>query len=109
SSDLLAALATKGLLKRARRDLETKTPEIEGERGGRVAVKVEGETVELALPPRDSSCSCPAGEICRHVVAALLFVRSEAPVAPSGVEPSPAEASPAPGPAEDATSAAAFA
>jgi len=74
--DALAALATKGLLKRARRDLETRTPEVAGESAGRVVVRVEGETVELAIPPRDSSCSCPAGEICRHVVAAILFLRS---------------------------------
>ncbi|MBL8115211.1 MAG: hypothetical protein JNK60_20175 [Acidobacteria bacterium] len=89
--DALVALATKGLLKRARRDLETQTPEIAGENAGRVVVRIEGETVELAPSPRDSICSCPSDEICRHVVAAIVFVKSgepatsveTAPVAPS--------------------------
>ena len=31
--------------------------------------------VELALPPAQSRCNCPASGICRHILAALIFVK----------------------------------
>jgi hypothetical protein len=62
--DALAALSSKGLVRRARKDLETARPEIldPGDDPERLRVQVAEAEVELALPPAQSRCACPAGE-----------------------------------------------
>jgi hypothetical protein len=82
--DALAALANKGLVRRARKDLETTRPEVLGPQGDRLRLRVADGTVDLADPPARSTCSCPAGGICRHILMALLFLRESTP--PAGLE-----------------------
>jgi hypothetical protein len=79
--EALAALANKGLVRRARKDLETAKPEVLGPEGDRLRLRVADGTVDLADPPARSTCSCPAGGICRHILMALLFLREFAPQA----------------------------
>ena len=77
--DALSALANKGLLRRAYKDLETVslTPLDAGEDGVRIDT---GEAVvTLALPFQTSRCTCPASGVCRHILLALLWLQREAP------------------------------
>ncbi|WP_165224173.1 SWIM zinc finger family protein [Aquisphaera insulae] len=86
--EALAALANRGLVRRARKDLESVTPRLlgPGEKPDRLRVEVGDGVAELALPPVQSRCSCPASGICRHILTALIFVKeSEA-----GTEATPA-------------------
>ncbi|QEH32654.1 hypothetical protein OJF2_11330 [Aquisphaera giovannonii] len=78
--DALAALANKGLVRRARKDLETISPRLlgAGDKPDRLRVEVADGLAELALPPAQSRCSCPASGICRHILAALIFVKEMA-------------------------------
>jgi len=80
----LAALASKGLVRRARNDVATTPPAVLGPDGGgggvRLRVAVGDATALLTLPPSQSSCTCPAAGVCRHVLAALIFVRESGPL-----------------------------
>jgi hypothetical protein len=73
--EALAALANKGLVRRARKDLETTRPTALDPEGEYLRLEVGDAVVELALPPTNSRCSCPAGGICRHILTALIFVK----------------------------------
>ena len=72
------ALASKGLLRRARKELEG---------GLAVSVATEAESfVTLLVPPFEVSmpaagparatCTCSAGGVCQHILAAGLYLRS---------------------------------
>lgn len=72
------ALASKGLLRRARKELEG---------GLAVSVATEAESVvtllvppfEVSMPaagPARATCTCPAGGICQHILAAGLYLQS---------------------------------
>src|SRR4051794_7076559 len=81
--DALAALANKGLVRRARKDLETSQPRIaEPADGDRLRLEVGDALVEIALPVAQSRCSCPAGGTCRHILGALIFLKESTPEAP---------------------------
>ena len=95
--DALAALANKGLVRRARKDLEAAKPSILAPQQGALRLQVEDCTVDLAIMPGQSKCSCPASGICRHILVGLLFVRESALAAPANVEekkPQPRTAQP---------------
>ena len=92
--DALAALANKGLLRRARKDLEQASAEIVESGDDELRVQIGGETVVVPANPVKSRCSCPAGGVCRHVLAALVFLRERFAAEPAeegsskpGVEP----------------------
>lgn len=76
------ALASKGLLRRAQKDLERGIEAgIAGE-SGTVLRLVVGE-FEVTLPesgPATATCSCPAAGVCQHILTAMLFLQQE----PSG-------------------------
>jgi SWIM zinc finger len=74
--EALAALANKGLLRRARKDVETAPPKLV--QGSDVRFQVEDATVTIAEMPTQSKCTCPASGICRHVLAAILVLRDSA-------------------------------
>src|SRR6266496_356470 len=95
----LEALASKGLLRRAQKDLE---------RGIAVAIFGEAGTsaehtfrsvltlhlrvgeFEVTLPesgPATATCSCPAAGVCQHILMAVLFLQQASPA--SVQEPSP--------------------
>jgi hypothetical protein len=86
------ALASKGLLRRARKELD-----------GGLQVDILGETdamLTLAVPPFQvgipaagparAQCTCPAPGICQHILAAGLFLQS----APAATEAHPIAATP---------------
>ena len=85
--DALAALANKGLVRRARKDLETSQPKIiESAPKTRLRLEVGDALVEIAMPVAQSRCGCPAGGICRHILAALIFLKESTPAAPEPEE-----------------------
>jgi SWIM zinc finger len=82
--DALAALANKGLVRRARKDLETNPPTWIEPAGDAVRLQVEDCAVELFEILTQSKCTCPASGICRHILTAVLFLQaSPGPVAPA--------------------------
>jgi len=74
--DALVVLANRGLLKRARRDLERGRGPVVTVREDGVVEAVFGDGVRTLLPPdvalRDASCSCAAARVCRHRIGAVL-------------------------------------
>lgn len=88
--DALTALASKGLLRRARKDLAGGAPTWTAEAGAegprlRVAVGSEEVLLDSAGPP-GARCTCPARGPCRHLLAACLALREEA-AASAGAQP----------------------
>jgi hypothetical protein len=74
------ALASRGLLRRARKDLETLAVRVTAETGDSVEVAVGDRTVRIGVAgPGAAVCSCPAAVICQHVVTAGLWLASAAP------------------------------
>jgi hypothetical protein len=83
------ALASKGLLRRARKDLEKGLGIELGEpTGDSLQIKVPPFVVFMpAAGPAKAACSCPAPGICQHILIAGLFLQSRA-LAP-GAKPAP--------------------
>jgi hypothetical protein len=81
--DDLAALTNRGTVKRARRELEQKevTGELAEAADGTVTAKWS-DGVACALPGgktvSDARCTCPAAELCRHVVRTVLAYQAQA-------------------------------
>ena len=101
--DALIALANRGLVRRARKDLRKEAPELEGVDEDRVRLQVQGNEVLLTEPPASSTCSCLAEGICRHILVGWMHLASLAEVYPEGVggvdsvsEPEAEQASPLP-------------
>jgi hypothetical protein len=75
--DAFAALANKGLLRRARKDLEKEQPEIIEETPTLVAMRFAGHRIEFdARGPSKATCSCPSHGACQHVLAAAITLAS---------------------------------
>ncbi|HKS54612.1 MAG TPA: SWIM zinc finger family protein [Steroidobacteraceae bacterium] len=72
----LTALASAGLLRRARKDLETQQPEVVSADDS-VKVRLAQHEVTLdARGPTHARCTCPSKTTCQHVLAACLFLKS---------------------------------
>ncbi len=75
--DALATLVNRGLVRRARKDVDrgaVTEAEVEAERA---RVVVAGETVSIGADgPLGATCSCPSASTCRHVIAAVLHLRA---------------------------------
>jgi hypothetical protein len=72
------ALASKGLLRRARKDIE-KGLEIEVVEETNDVLKIKVPPFVVSMPangPVGASCNCPAPGICQHILAAGLFLQS---------------------------------
>jgi SWIM zinc finger len=81
----LSTLASKGVVRRAARDVDEGRVTL-GEDGGDYAiVAADGEEVRIdARGPAKATCTCPAPGICRHrVAAALLIGKASREAAPS--------------------------
>ena len=79
----LAALANRGLLRRAQRDLEQQAPELRDDTTAAITFTVEGATVTLPpTGPAQARCDCPADGCCRHILTAALYLRAQAQQAP---------------------------
>ena len=74
----LAALASKGLLRRAKKDLAAGAVTGVAEEGDALAIHLGAVTVTMpAAGPAFSECSCPASGCCRHILAATLHLMHE--------------------------------
>ncbi len=84
--ETLAALANKGLLRRAQKDLEATKPELQEDRADALVYTMPGENCAVTMPtagPAKASCTCPADGICRHILAAAILLRALAQQAPA--------------------------
>jgi hypothetical protein len=85
----LEALASKGLVRRAQRELAEGGVAVAEQTDAGATVTVDGQTVQIdARGLAASRCTCPAGGICRHIVVAVMLLRNA--TAPSGAA-APAE------------------
>ena len=88
--DAFAALANKGLLRRARKDLEKEKAEIIDATPSLVVVRFAGHRIEFdARGPSQATCSCPAKKGCQHLLAAALAVAALPAEVPGRVAASP--------------------
>lgn len=84
--EALAALASVGLLRRAVKDVEAGKVAWHAD-GAASVVEADGQHVQLVLPgPGAARCDCPAPGVCRHILAAALWLRA----APAGGNDTPA-------------------
>ncbi len=76
----LEALGSKGLLRRARKDIERgEEVYVAGSTESSVSVRVG--VFHVTFPnagPAAASCSCPAAETCQHILAAVLYLQGRA-------------------------------
>jgi hypothetical protein len=71
----LAAIASVGLVRRARKDLEKESPVVEP-REASILIRVGDGTVTMTESgPADARCTCPAGGKCRHVLVATMHLQ----------------------------------
>lgn len=91
-----SAMASKGLLRRARKDIDKGvTVELADCDGETVSVQVDTQLVSMdAAGPAAARCSCPAPGACQHILIACLQLPS---LAAAGETP-PGAAEPAPDP-----------
>lgn len=76
--DTLATLANPGLLRRAYKDVEAGKLRWleEGAQGG--VIEADGQRVKLdGQGPQKASCDCPAPGVCKHILAAVLWLREQ--------------------------------
>jgi hypothetical protein len=71
------ALANRGLLRRAQKDLEKEEPRLlEAASEHEVALEFAGHRIRFdARGPAHASCSCPASGVCQHILAAALALQ----------------------------------
>jgi hypothetical protein len=82
--DALAALANKGLLRRAAKDLEKAMPTVAEQTAEALVLAVGEHRVRLDRGgPAQAKCSCPATTTCQHVLTAILALQ-RVPVADDG-------------------------
>ncbi len=78
--DTLVALANAGLLRRAAKDLEAGAIRWLEQQDAGGTVEVDGQQVRLdARGPQQARCDCPAPGVCRHILAASLWLRALPP------------------------------
>src|SRR5262249_23828764 len=80
--DDLAAMSNRGTVKRAERELETTQCTIDEEADGTVRF-TWSDNVKCAIAAgkvvADGTCSCPATELCRHLVRSVLAYQKQTP------------------------------
>jgi len=77
--DALVAIANRGLVRRARRDLDEADVSLKAVTGDLVSVSVGIHLVSLPPLPTMAQCDCAAAEICRHILTAIVFLRDHQP------------------------------
>jgi hypothetical protein len=84
------ALANRGLLRRARKDLETLEVRVTSETHEGVEITVGDRTVRIGVAgPGTAVCSCPSVVTCQHIITAGLWLASAAPEPSDRVEAVP--------------------
>lgn len=78
----LEALSSKGLVRRALRDVEAGLVSVKQRDGKAATVIADGQEVAIdATGPRKAKCACPAEGVCRHILIAMIALRQAAPTA----------------------------
>ena len=72
--DYLVGLSNKGIVKRSYKDLEKETVELT-EDGETIRGTLGDVTTAICLPRSASTCSCPAGSVCKHIVMTILAAK----------------------------------
>ena len=73
--EALATLANPGLVRRAHRDVADGKVRLVAREQGMVVVEDDGQRVSLdARGPKAADCACRSIAICRHRIAAVIFV-----------------------------------
>lgn len=73
--DYLIGLANKGIVNRAKKDLAALgQPEITVD-GDTVGMRIGDVRCSIKAPLGESVCSCPSSSMCRHRIAAILWLR----------------------------------
>jgi len=81
--DAWAALASRGLLRRAAKDLVTMIPEIIADDAGVLEVRAGPYIVSFdESGPAGAQCSCPSGSVCQHIISAGLWLVATAEGSP---------------------------
>ena len=76
--EAFAALANKGLLRRAYKDLEKYSTPVVEETPELVTVALGEYRVQFDVRgPSQAKCSCPANNVCQHILAAAIFLQRE--------------------------------
>jgi hypothetical protein len=76
----LAALASVGVVRRAKRDFEAGKAVVESRDEGAATVTADGKVVMIpASGLTAATCDCPATGICRHILLATFALREGAP------------------------------
>lgn len=74
--EAFAALANRGLLRRALKDLETTAVAIAEESPTQITLVVAEHRIVLdSRGPAQAKCSCPASGICQHILAAAIALQ----------------------------------
>ena len=85
----LIGLCNKGTVNRARKDLAALTdPESIPENSG-VTVRLGEASCFITSPLGESRCSCPSSAICRHRIAAILWLKQQLDAEPAATPPQP--------------------
>ncbi|MBI4922298.1 MAG: hypothetical protein HY834_11155 [Devosia nanyangense] len=73
----LATLATPGLVRRAHRDVDEGKLRLVSTSEGKATVEADGQLVIIdTRGPRAADCDCGSVAVCRHRIAAVMFLRS---------------------------------
>ena len=90
----LEAASNKGLVRRAQRDVEAGLVAVMAQVPGKITLRVDDADVTVAPGGlKNCRCSCPSRILCRHILAALIFLRGQAQAMPQQ-EPVPAAKGP---------------
>ncbi len=93
--DAFVALANRGLLRRAQKDLERVTVETVERSADTLTVSVGEYQVRFdAGGPAKAVCSCPANGVCQHLLSAALSLKAQGsgqPTTPSASAPAEAD------------------
>ena len=81
--DAFVALANRGLLRRAHKDLESNAAQIVAETNSELVLTFAGHRIRFdARGTAQAECSCPASGVCQHILAAALTLQKSVPPAP---------------------------
>jgi hypothetical protein len=97
-ADALAALANRGLVKRASREVEREPPRLSAD--GSAIVAEYGDGVRASLPEgglEQGRCSCGATGVCRHLVGLILAYQAASSSAAPATASAPTSGSPSAG------------
>jgi hypothetical protein len=93
--DAFAALANRGLLRRAQKDLEKQNATLLEESADALTLALGEHRIRFdARGPAHAQCSCPAADVCQHILAAAISLQrlpadDEPQTAPAASEEDP--------------------